>query len=129
MEPTTLFAFLCLTLVIAFFTCLAVAVWVRNRRREREAYYRNETLKKIAEAQQPAAAAALDFLREQEKIQASRFREGLKLGGLVTIAVGLGLFPLVRAVEVRHPVYVVGLIPLLIGLALLAYVYLLGPKE
>lgn len=128
MEPTVLFAFLCLAIVIAFFSFLAVAMWARNRRREREAYYKNEALKKIAEAREPSANAALEFLREQEKIHAVRFREGLKLGGLVTMAVGLGLFPLLRAIQHDQAIYLAGFIPLLIGLALLAYIYLFAPK-
>ena len=114
---------------IAFFSFLAVALWARNRRREREAYYRSETIKKIAEAQEPSANAALEFLREQEKVRAVRRREGLKLGGLVTVAMGLGFIPLLWAVHPTDPIYLVGLIPLLIGLALLTYAYILAPKE
>jgi len=114
---------------IACFSFLAVAIWAKNRRIEREAYYKNENLKKIAEAQGPSANTALEFLREQEKIRAVRHREGLKLGGLVTSAAGLGFIPLLRAVHPDHPVYLVGLIPLLIGLALLSYAYILAPKE
>ncbi len=113
---------------IAFFSFLAVAIWAKNRRLEREAYYKNENLKKIAEAQGPSANTALEFLREQEKFRAVRHREGLKLGGLVTVAVGLGFFLLLRAVEPNHPIYVVSAVPLLIGLALLAYAYVLAPR-
>ena len=36
---------------IALFSFVAVAAWSDARRREREAYYKSETLKKIAEAQ------------------------------------------------------------------------------
>lgn len=114
---------------IAFFSFLAVALWARNRQRERESYYRNETIKKIAEAQEPSANAALELFREQEKIYAGRRREGLKLGGLVTVAIGLGFIPLMWTVHPDHPAYLAGLIPLLIGLALLAYVYILAPRE
>ena len=113
---------------IAFFSFLAVAIWAKNRRLEREAYYKNESLKKIAEVQGPSANAALEFLREQEKVHAVRHREGLKLGGLVTMAVGLGFIPLLRAVHPTEALYLVGLIPLLIGSALLTYAYLLAPK-
>ncbi|MGA8183930.1 MAG: hypothetical protein WB819_09825, partial [Terriglobia bacterium] len=67
MQPTVLFAFLCLAVVIGFFSFLVVAIWAKNRRIEREAYYKNENLKKIAEAQGPSANTALEFLREQEK--------------------------------------------------------------
>jgi hypothetical protein len=127
-QPTVLFAFLCLAVVIGFFSFLAVAIWAKNRRLEREAYYKNETLKKIAESQEPSANAALELFREQEKIRAVRSREGRKLGGLITSAVGLSLFPLLRAVHPHEPIYLVSLIPLLIGVALLAYAYLLAPK-
>ena len=127
LQPTVLFAFLCLAVVIGSF--LAVAIWAKNRRLEREAYYKNENLKKIAEAQGTSANAALEFLREQEKVRALRHREGLKLGGLVTIAVGLGFFLVLWATGPSRPAYFAGLIPFLIGLALLAYVYILAPKE
>jgi Domain of unknown function (DUF6249) len=129
MEPTVLFTLLCLAVVIAFFSFLAVAMWARDRRREREAYYKSETLKKIVEAQEPAANATLEFLREQERVRARRTREGLKLGGLVTIAVGLSFFLVLWATGPSRPAYIAGFIPFLIGLALLAYTYLLAPKD
>ena len=36
---------------VALFSFVAVAVWSSERRREREAYYRSEILKKIADTQ------------------------------------------------------------------------------
>lgn len=116
---------------IALFSFVAVVVWSQERRREREAYYKSETLKKIAEAQSPGGGSAIEYLRESEKSATRRRREGLKLGGLVTVAVGISLMIFIGAVT-RHdpePAYLVGLIPLTIGLALLAYAYFLAPKE
>jgi len=114
---------------VALFSFLAVAAWSKARRQEREAYYRSETVKKIAETPSTAVNSALELLREQDKIAARKTREGVRLGGLVTTAVGIGLFPLLWGIEPREPVYLVGLIPLLIGVALLTYGYLLAPKE
>ena len=121
---------------IALFSFIAVAPWADARRREREAYYKSETLKKIAEAQGAGASSAVEFLREEalrrteeKKNTARHRREGIKLGGLVTAAVGIGLMIFLRAIDRDEPVYLVGLIPLLIGVALLAYSYLLAPKE
>jgi nucleoside recognition membrane protein YjiH len=121
---------------IALFSFVAVAAWSEARRREREAYYKIETLKKIAEAQGAGASSAIEFLREeairraeQEKNAARSQREGVKLGGLVTTAVGIALMIFLRAIERDEPVYLVGLIPGLIGVALLAYSYFLAPKE
>jgi ferric-dicitrate binding protein FerR (iron transport regulator) len=110
---------------IALFSFIAVASWADARRKEREAYYRSETLKKLAETQGPIA---LELLRQQETEHWRERREGVKLGGLVTGAVGIGLMVLLRALE-REPVYLVGLIPLLIGVSLLAYGFFLAPRD
>src|SRR5262245_21719833 len=133
---------------IAFFSFIAVAAWAEARRREREAHYKSETIYKIAEAQGPGAQAALEFLREEAARQEQRQvkaalhrREGMKLGGLITMAVGIGLMIFLKAIvngtpsspgAPAHdpvPVYLVGLIPFLVGVALLAYAYLLAPKN
>lgn len=111
---------------IGLFTFLSVAVWSEARRKEREAYYRTEALKKIAESSGEGARAALELIREQEKPK--RSLEGLKLGGLITSAVGIGMMIFLHAVEREEPAYLMGMIPLLIGLAMLAYAFFLAPK-
>jgi hypothetical protein len=155
------------------FSFLAVATWSAERRREREAYYKSDAIKKIAEmqgnapdsvlqllrealtpssapspwvaspralaayyrsetlkeiARMPNAGAAMEILREQERNAAVRIRSGLRLGGLITAAVGIGLMPFLRVIVPDVPVYLVGMIPLLVGVSLLAYSYVLAPK-
>jgi len=114
---------------IALFSFLGVASWSGARRKEREAYYTSEALKKIAESSSEGAKSAIEYLREQEKSQRRRQLEGMKLGGLITAAVGVGLMVMLRGLEHEEPAYLVGMIPLLIGVALLAYAFLLAPKE
>lgn len=113
---------------IALFSFLGVASWSEARRREREAYYKSETLKKIAESSGEGAKSALELLREQEKNFVTRRLEGMKIGGLVTAAVGIGVMAILRGLVHDEPVYLVGVIPLLIGVALLIYPFLLAPK-
>jgi hypothetical protein len=113
---------------IAVFSFVSVAVWSDNRRKERVAYYRSETLKKIAETSGPGSTAALDYLREQEQASARRQREGMRLGGLVSAVVGIGVMVLLRGLEHEEPVYLSGLIPLLIGIVLFAYAQFMAPK-
>jgi hypothetical protein len=113
---------------IALFSFLAVNGWADARRKERESYYRNETFKKIAESSGEAARSTLELMREQEKNFAKRRLEGLKIGGLVTTASGIGVMVLLRGLVHDDPVYLAGLIPLLIGVALLVYPFLLAPK-
>jgi hypothetical protein len=114
---------------VALFSFVAVAAWSDNRRKEREAYYRGETLKKMVEAQGTGASAAVELLKEQERITARRRLEGQKLGGLITFAVGIGLMIFLKAVDHDQPAYLVGVIPLFVGGALLAYSSVLAPKN
>jgi hypothetical protein len=114
---------------IALFSFLAVAAWSDARRRERETYYKSETLKKIAESSGEGAKAAMELIREQEKNVVRRRREGMQLGGLITAAVGIGVMALLRGLVRDEPVYLAGLIPLLIGVAMLTYTFALAPKE
>ena len=113
---------------IALFTYLAVATYSANRQVERTEYYKAEMMKKIAEMGGDRNPA-LEYLREQERIKGLKRLGGLKLGGLINIGVGLGLLLLLRGLVQDEPVYLVGTIPMFIGLALLAYAYWLAPER
>jgi Flp pilus assembly protein TadB len=129
MQQIGVFAFL-IVAVICVFTFTSIASWAEARRKERVAYYKSETLKKIAETQGAGGATALEFLREEDRIVTRRAREGMKLGGLVMIAVGASLMIFLGTlVTENRGVMEVGVIPLLIGVALLVYAYWLAPKD
>jgi Flp pilus assembly protein TadB len=112
----------------SLFAFLAVAAFAESRRHERESYYKNDMLKKIAESQSSAAVATIEYLREEQQAVAARRiqkrREGYSLGGSITLAVGIGLMVFLHAIAHDAPVYLVGLIPLLVGVSLLAHAYL-----
>ncbi len=116
-----------LIVIIAVLAFVPVIVWVQARRKEREAFYRSEIIKKIAES--PASGAALEYLRENEQIKNRRIREGIKLGGLITSFVAIGLMVFLRAIVPLQPIYLVALIPLLAGVALLSYAHFLAPRD
>lgn len=162
---------------IALFSFLSVAAWTSARQREREAYYKSETIKKLAEMRDappepvlqllreavatwtkpPSVAmmgpiqarayykaetlrkiadipgvgadAVLAFIREDERVSRIRMREGLKLAGFITCAVGIALAVVLRAVVPEIPVYLTGFIPLLVGISLLAYQATIASKN
>jgi hypothetical protein len=99
-----------------------------NRRKEREAYYRSDTLKKIAETAGPGSNAHLEYMHEEEQISIRDRRESIRLGSLITGAVGIALMVFLRGVAHEEPVYLVALIPLLIGVALFVNAQFLAPK-
>jgi hypothetical protein len=111
---------------IALFTFLAVASHAEERRKEREAYYRFEFQKKMLETgSTPEQVGAI--LAAQEAQQFEREREGKKLGGLVTMAIGFGI--LFGLQFLGDGVWMVGYIPIAIGAALTLYAFLFSPRR
>ena len=114
--------------VIAVFSFISVATWAESRRKEREAYYRNELLKKLADSTGDSARQVLELMREKELAVERRRREGLKLAGLIVAVVGLGLSVMLALLVPHEAVWSVGVIPLLIGLALMFHGYQTAPR-
>jgi hypothetical protein len=133
MSPTdmnagvALFVFLAVG-AVALFTFLSVATWAGTRQQEREAYYKADMMKKIAEIGGDRNPA-LEYLREQERIVAAKRLGGLKLGGLVVAGGGLGVAIFLKALLPGQPVYLCGTIFLFVGLALLAYATWFSPDR
>lgn len=136
--------FLAVGAIALFGIFLPIATSMEHRRKEREAFYKAEVLRRIAEAPGEGGQAAVNLLREQERIKRIKSREGLKIGGLINVAVGIGLMIFLRALlggggsisagpvhaGGPGPVYLCGLIPLLIGGAMLIYIFFMaGPLE
>jgi hypothetical protein len=105
---------------IALFTFLSVATWAGTRQQERESYYKADMMKKIAEVG-GERSPALDYLREQERISRAKQVGGFRLSGLICIAVGIAVMVFLFALVPVHAVCLIGLMPLLVGVALLAY--------
>jgi hypothetical protein len=126
MEHFDVFAFLSAG-VVALFSFLAVAKWSDNRRREREAYYKSETVRKVMEMPGATPATVQEFVRDQQAMADRRRREALKLGGLLTAAAGIGIMAFLAG-KPGPQIYTVGAIPLFVGLALLAYANFMAPR-
>jgi hypothetical protein len=121
--------FIPIVAIVSVFTFVSLAVWFGTKQKEREAFYKSETLRRITEASGEGAKAAIDLLREEEHLKRIKAREGIKVGGVVCIGVGVGLFIFLGAL-VGIKVALCGLIPGLIGVALLVYVFsMAGPVE
>jgi hypothetical protein len=123
---------LALALVLTgLFSFMSVFVWAHQRRREREAYYRSETLRRFSQTGKAAPALLVQALQEDERYSVRRRLEACKLAGVITLAVGIAMMMFIKAVDARsvEPSYLVGLVPVSVGLSLLLYVYVLAPRE
>jgi hypothetical protein len=157
---------------LGLFSWLAISSWADARRKEREAFYRSEALKKLAEMQgavpdsvlqllrealapspelkppnpmwnpgdyrrakkaqyqnemlaklaaMPGATAesGMEYLRNEQRIADRRWREGMQIAGMITAGTGFGLLIFLRAIITDMPVYLVGFIPVFVGIALI----------
>ena len=125
--PMPLAIFLVATMV-SVFSFISINAFVDQRRRERDAFYRNELFKKLAESPADQAQRVLDIMREKDLATERRQREGMKLGGLVVTAVGLGLMAMLKLMAPHDMAWPVGLIPLLIGVVLLVHTRIKGSE-
>ena len=109
--------------VVSVFSFVAVAAWAGARHQERKDFYRSETLKKLAES---GSAAVIEYLREEERmeearraVERQRMVEGNRLAGLIVVVVGAALAVALRQIVPDMPVYLIGLIPIGIGMVLI----------
>lgn len=122
------FWFMIAVVVAVSMSFVAVMGWFDHRKEQREAHFRSETVRRITESGD--SSAALEFLRELQRAEALRTRSKARLAGLVTIGAGAGLMFFLFAFVVGSPVYLVGLIPVLVGVALLIFTeVMMRPKH
>ena len=121
-----LWAFLAIGAVALFGIFLPTTKWLESRRKEREAFYRSETLRRIAESSTDGAKSAMELLEQQNYQEQVKKREGMKVGGLINIGVGIALCIFLGFAGGDGPQKFIGLIPGLVGVALLVYVYFMA---
>ena len=115
-------------IMVCIFTFISVSAWAEQRRKEREAFYRSEVLRKLADSPGEQARQVIEIMREQDRNEERQRREGGRLAGVIVTGVGLGLSAMLGLLA-PGGAWGIGLIPLLVGLALLVYNYVLAPRE
>ncbi len=103
----------------AFLTFLSFVIWFEGRQKEREAHYRDEMARKIAEAED--SRPILEYVRANEQTDAQRVKLKVSIRGLVTSAVGAALMIFLYMLVPTSAVYLIGLFPLFVGIVLLSY--------
>jgi peptidoglycan/LPS O-acetylase OafA/YrhL len=123
-----LWLFLAVGAVALFGIFLPLTTWMDHRRKEREAFYRAETFRRISESSGEGAKAAVELLREESRHEQIRKIEGLKIGGIITLGVGIAMVIFMSVLNGREhgAPFLVGLVPAFVGAAMLIYVYFLA---
>ena len=127
LDNPQMFAFLIpIVAIVGGLTFAAVVHWLDTQRKEREAYYKAETLRRVTEASGEGAKAAVELMQRDDRVKRLRVREGMKISGLVNLGAGLGVMIFLHELLKGTAIYLCGMIPALIGVGFLVYVYLLA---
>lgn len=111
---------------ISLFTFLAVATWAEQRRKERESYYRYEFRKHLVEAGKMDASDVRDLMRYEQETSSYKAQQSSFLGGFVLLGAGAGM--LFGLQWIGEGVWMVGYIPLFIGVAMMIYARFVAPR-
>ena len=120
-----LWMFLSVSTVALFAVFIPLVTFIKSRQEEREAFYKAETIRRIAAAPGDGAKATIDLLHAESRIGLAKTREALKIAGIINVGVGVGLIPFLGAL-VNWNVALCGLIPACVGMAMLVYVFVLA---
>lgn len=128
MHDVAFWAFQAVGAICLFVIFLPASMYFSSRQKERESYYKSETMRRITESSSDGAKSAIELLREENRMKLVRMREGLKIGGLVTTGVGIGLSAFLWSVgrNFSFSPWLVGMIPFFVGVAMLVYVFFLA---
>ena len=113
-------------IILVVFAFVSVLHWIDSQRKERDAFYKAETLRRVTEASGEGAQAAIELMKADERLKRIKAREGLKIGGLINIGVGVGVMIFLHELLAGTAISLRGSIPALIGVGLLVYVFLLA---
>ncbi|MDA8019796.1 MAG: hypothetical protein MPN21_20335 [Thermoanaerobaculia bacterium] len=111
---------------VAALTFLSVVVWTENRLKERKEFYRYEFRKRLVEAGKMDAASVAGLMRYEYDLRLRQGRQQLLVASFVNLGAGIGLCFGLRFIE--NSIWMVGLIPVSVGLCLLAYGFLFAEK-
>ena len=95
---------------------------------EREAFHRRDPYRKTWEQTRDSGKGVQDLRQQAETRRQQELPIGLQVGGLATIAAGIGTGVFLYFLVPDRPVYVVGVIPFLVGLVLVLYGFVLVPR-
>lgn len=105
---------------------LTVSIWLIQRRRERELHYRYELARQLAERGE-SAEGVLRMLGTDPEMRWRARHRGLLLAGVVSAALGLGMFIGLRSL-VGSDISRIGFVPLFVGIAVVLFTIWSGDR-
>lgn len=110
---------------VVLFAFLSVVGWALQKRKEREAFYRYDVLKKLVEQGGAGGQQAMEMIRTEAQMQERRRREAQILGGLIAAVIGGSTMILLYILVPGISVWTAGLIPFAVGAVIVLFALLM----
>ena len=111
--------------MIGLFAFLSVSLWTSSRREQHKMELRYERYRRMMEHPGPEADAVRALIAKEDQQRDTAAAAERRQGALTVLAVGIGLGAFLYFIAPKSGVYVVSLIPVLVGLVML----LTGPRR
>lgn len=102
---------------VAGLTFVTIVVWAENRLQERKEFYRFEFRKRLIEAGKMDATSAASLARYEHELRQRQGRQKLLVAALVFLGIGVGAC--VGLLFLGNSIWMLGFIPIGIGLGML----------
>ncbi len=111
---------------VASLTFITIVVWTENRFKDRQEFYRFEFRKRLVESGKMDAASFGSLVRYEHEIGLQQSRQKLLVTAFVFV--GLGIGTCIGLQFIGGSIWLLGFIPLSMGLCMLAYGVLFAAK-
>ena len=110
--------------MIGLFAFLSVSLWTSSRREQHKMELRYELYRRMMEHPGPEADAVRALIAKEDQQRDTAAAAERRQGALTVLAVGIGFGAFLYFIAPKSGIYVLGLIPILVGLVIL----LTGPR-
>jgi hypothetical protein len=105
--------------VLGLFAFIIISLWTSSRREQREMEFRYELYRRMLEHPGPEADAVRGLLAKDEQQRDAAAAARKHTGGLTLLAVGIGSGAFFYFIAPKSGVYVLAMVPILVGLVML----------
>ena len=106
---------------LALFAFLAFIIWLASQKSARASERRYELYRQMAEHPGAGADAVRELLDQEVRRREEEQRRGMNIAGLMTSGVGALMTAFLYYVAPDQPVWLIGLMPVLVGCILLVF--------
>ena len=107
--------------VLGMFTFFTIAAWLAKEKKTRELAYRHELYMRMVADPGPGAEAVRALIEQETRRREVQMIQATRTGGMLVLGLGVALGVFFYFTERQRPVFLVGLMPGVVGAVMLIH--------